>query len=137
MSGREKVIEVVASLMVRNKKILACQRKEDDVFGLMWEFPGGKVKDGETYEAALTREMEEELGVQVGVGRLVGVFLDRYKDNRIKVYLYETFIKEGNLEARECRDFSFFRLRDLQKLNLAPADKKIATFLEDEKNQIF
>lgn len=59
-----KSVEVVAGLILRRGKALVCQRKKTASFALKWEFPGGKVKDGEGYEAALRRELKEELGIE-------------------------------------------------------------------------
>jgi 8-oxo-dGTP diphosphatase len=57
------MITIVAAVIEREGHLLICQRKKDDALGLKWEFPGGKVEAGETAEAALARELREELGV--------------------------------------------------------------------------
>ena len=56
---------VVGGLIYQNKKILICQRKEDDDHPLKWEFPGGKVKDLENNNEALRRELKEELSIEI------------------------------------------------------------------------
>ena len=60
--------EVVAALIWNGNKFLACQRPANKARGLLWEFVGGKVEQGETKEAALIRECREELGITVAVG---------------------------------------------------------------------
>ena len=60
-----KHIEVVAGLICENGRVLACQRSADAAFPLKWEFPGGKVEPGESHEAALRRELREELQIEV------------------------------------------------------------------------
>jgi len=67
----DTLIIVVAALIESNGKILVCQRRRQDTFGLMWEFPGGKTNPGETLENALARELQEELGVTAQIGREV------------------------------------------------------------------
>jgi 8-oxo-dGTP diphosphatase len=62
---------VVAAIIARNSRLLICQRRRDRAFPLKWEFPGGKVEAGESLAEALTREIVEELGVQIEVGREV------------------------------------------------------------------
>jgi 8-oxo-dGTP diphosphatase len=57
------MITIVAAVIEREGRLLICQRRKDDALGLKWEFPGGKVEEGETAEAALARELREELGV--------------------------------------------------------------------------
>ena len=60
---------VVAAIIIRNSRLLICQRRKDKAFPLKWEFPGGKVEAGESLTDALTREISEELGVRIEVGR--------------------------------------------------------------------
>jgi len=64
MPIKTKSIEVVAAIIYRRGKVLACQRKETGPFPFKWEFAGGKVEPGEEPEAALLRELNEELGIE-------------------------------------------------------------------------
>src|SRR6266849_8876554 len=59
------MITIVAAVIERDGRLLICQRKKGDALGLKWEFPGGQVEAGETAEAALARELREELGVSL------------------------------------------------------------------------
>ena len=59
---------VVAAIIVRNSRLLICQRRRDKTFPLKWEFPGGKVEPGESLTDALKREIREELGVRIEIG---------------------------------------------------------------------
>ena len=73
------VRHVVAALILREgeagREVLVCQRRPDQPMSLKWEFPGGKVEPGETAEAALARELNEELGIEASVGhRITTVF---------------------------------------------------------------
>ena len=60
---------VVAAIIVRDSRLLICQRRRDKAFPLKWEFPGGKVEAGESLTDALRREILEELGVTIEIGR--------------------------------------------------------------------
>jgi 8-oxo-dGTP diphosphatase len=71
---------VVAAIMVRNSRLLICQRRRDKAFPLKWEFPGGKVEAGESLTEALAREILEELGVRIEIGREVERVRHRYAE---------------------------------------------------------
>lgn len=70
MSGT-RVIDVTAGLVFRDGKLLITRRPDHTHLGGLWEFPGGKLEQGETFETALIRELDEELGIDVEVGELV------------------------------------------------------------------
>ncbi|MCK4810070.1 MAG: (deoxy)nucleoside triphosphate pyrophosphohydrolase [Candidatus Omnitrophica bacterium] len=126
-------LAVVAALIRENDKVLICQRKADDCFALLWEFPGGKVETGETYQQAIIREIKEELGVDIQADNSpLAVFEDENEELRITVYLFKTRIKEGVLIPRDCHDFKMVKINDLRNFNLAPVDIKIAAYLSRE-----
>src|SRR2546428_7985410 len=68
MSDVLATITVVAGLIQQGGRLLVCQRRRDGAFALKWEFPGGKVEAGETYEDGLRRELREELGIDAHIG---------------------------------------------------------------------
>ena len=67
----KKILQVVAAVIEKDGKVLVARRRPGLVAGGMWEFPGGKVEDGETAEKCLERELEEELGVRTRIGKLL------------------------------------------------------------------
>ncbi len=83
--------EVVAALIWEGDR-LACQRPPDKARGLLWEFVGGKVEPGETKEAALVRECQEELGVVVSVGDLFMEVTHSYPDLTVHLTLFHAVI---------------------------------------------
>ncbi|HDN85660.1 MAG: 8-oxo-dGTP diphosphatase MutT [Candidatus Omnitrophota bacterium] len=123
-------LTVVAGLIRKGKKVLICQRKKDDAFSLLWEFPGGKVEKGESLEEALIRELREELGVEIKVNKLINTFYDENEKMQIKVYLFESKIVKGNPQPLECKEFKIVYIDELDNFDLAPVDKKIALFLK-------
>lgn len=74
-------LTVAAALIVRNSKLLVCQRHRDDSHALEWEFPGGKVELGETPAQALERELREELGVGAAIGKELFRTSHRYRES--------------------------------------------------------
>ena len=85
--SRKPELTVVAALILRDSKILVCQRHRDDTRALQWEFPGGKVEPGETPQQALTRELREELGIEATIGRELFRTRHRYRELRSELEL--------------------------------------------------
>jgi len=81
------LLKVVAALILRDSKILVCQRRRDDTHGLQWEFPGGKVEPGEILQEALARELREELGIESTIGRELFRTRHRYREFRPELEL--------------------------------------------------
>jgi len=126
-----KYLDVAAALIINNNKILLCQRKENDDFGLMWEFPGGGIEDGETPKEAIKREIKEETGLDIVPQRMIGIFSDTKDNLTIKVRLFECKIKSGKPLPIECRDIKFIGIEKADNLDLAPVDRKIALYLRN------
>ena len=81
-------IPVVAAIIEREGRILICQRRSGDSLALKWEFPGGKVKPGESLQDALVRELREELDVEANVGELLHETEFTYGELKRTVKLY-------------------------------------------------
>ena len=80
-NSRKPELAVVAALILRESKILVCQRRRDDSHPLQWEFPGGKVEPGEIPQEALVRELREELGIEATIGRELFRTRHRYRES--------------------------------------------------------
>ena len=89
--------EVVAALIWNGNKFLACQRPANKARGLLWEFVGGKVEQGETKEAALIRECREELGITVAVGAVFMEVVHEYPDLTVHLTLFHAKIARKGL----------------------------------------
>lgn len=126
---KKLIFDVVGALIEDKGKFLVCQRQDNDLFGSLWEFPGGKVEKGEDKKAALKRELKEELGIQVKVGKLINTFEDEIPAMKITVYLYRCNITKGTPRCLECQDLKWITLDKIGSLNLAPADRKIHSYL--------
>ncbi len=77
---------VAIAVIVRNSRVLICQRRADSTFPLHWEFPGGKCEPGETPEQAVAREAREELGVTLRVQRALGTLEHAYPTGAFRLY---------------------------------------------------
>ncbi|MFH0885231.1 MAG: (deoxy)nucleoside triphosphate pyrophosphohydrolase [Candidatus Micrarchaeota archaeon] len=114
---------VVAGIIRKDGKILLAQRKDDcEREPGKWEFPGGKIKDGETPEVALRREIMEELGVEIEVGLEFCKSTAEGKDVRIKMQTYLADWTGGEPKAIDCKAFRWADIGLLDVLDWAAAD---------------
>ena len=90
-------VSVVAGIIIKNKKILIGKRKDDDIGGGKWEFPGGKIEIGETNEEALERELQEELGIYAKIGRALMNYEHRFKTTIYDIHFMEIIEYEGEI----------------------------------------
>lgn len=126
------MIVVVAAVIEADSRILICQRRRDDKFPLLWEFPGGKVEPGETPEQALARELEEELGVQAEIGRELYRTRHRYRELSDGI---ELIFFSATLGAQPPRNLAFEQIVWAARLELAdfrflPADLEVVKLLQ-------
>lgn len=118
-----KTIEVVAALIVRGDRFLACQRPADKARALQWEFPGGKIEPGESGPQALVRECREELGVTV---RVLEPFMDvthDYPELTVHLTLYVCETIDGDPVRLEHNDIRFITVDEMDALDFCPADR--------------
>jgi len=114
---------VVAALIQKDGKLLVCQRTRHQTMPLKWEFPGGKIEDGEQPRDALRRELEEEIGVLATIGDEVTRIRHEYP-NRTMVELRFFVVREyqGEIENRIFRDIQWAAPKDLPKYDFLEAD---------------
>ena len=120
-----KTILVTAGVIIAKKKVLVAQRMEGAPRGLLWEFPGGKVKEGEDPRKALRRELKEELDVDVEVGKILEVIFHPYPEYPILLLTYHCQIKKGVPKPIGCHDLRWVSFEELNGLAMAPADEPI------------
>lgn len=118
-------VDVVAALVVENGKFMICQRPAHKARGLLWEFVGGKVEQGETREQALVRECREELGVTVAPGEIYMEVDHVYPDITIHLTLFRAAIVSGRPQKLEHVDIRFIPPSDIPRYAFCPADGAI------------
>lgn len=119
------VTEVVAAMIWRGDRFLACQRPAHKARGLLWEFVGGKVESGETKEEALIRECREELGITIRVGQMRMELVHEYPDLTVRLSLFDATIPEGEPRKLEHNDIRWITLEEIGSLEFCPADQEI------------
>ena len=124
-----KTVVVAAGLIVEDGRILVTQRKKDSPHGFLWEFPGGKVKEGEEPREALRRELMEELDVEAEVGMIFDAVFYSYPEYPILLLVYRCQIDKDSLKPLGCHDFRWVHLKELEELPMPPADDAIRRHL--------
>lgn len=125
---------VVAGLVIGDdQRVLITQRRADQAHPLQWEFPGGKVEPGEAPVAALVRELREELGVTVVVGRIWDVLFHAYPAFDLVMLVYGCRIVDGSPRAVEVADLAWVGAHDLARWDILPADRPLVERLGVER----
>jgi len=114
---------VVAALIVQDGKVLVCQRTRHQTMPLKWEFPGGKIEEGEQPRDALRRELDEELGIAAKIGDELARIQHEYPNGgMVELRFYVVREYRGELENRIFKDIQWSRPRDLPKYDFLEAD---------------
>lgn len=124
--------DVVAALIWDGDRFLACQRPANKARALLWEFVGGKVEPGETFQQALIRECREELDIELAVGELFMEVIHEYPDLTVRLTLFNATIASGEPKLLEHNDLRWITVDEIDDLSFCPADDEI---LERLKNK--
>jgi len=121
------MLTVVAALIESGGKLLVCQRRRRGAFELMWEFPGGKKKPGETLEAALERELHEELGVAAQIGPEVYRTRHEYAEmtEPIELVFFLAYAEPNAMRNIVFEQIEWRKPETLPELNFLPADREL------------
>lgn len=127
------VLVAAAALVDVDGRVLICRRPEGKPLAGLWEFPGGKVEQGETPEACLIRELDEELGIQVASACLAPfVFASHaYERFHLLMPLYLCRRWEGRVSPRHHADLAWVRPNRLADYPMPPADEPLIAWLRD------
>jgi 8-oxo-dGTP diphosphatase len=125
MVDRKRTL-VVAALIREGDAVLMSQRRADRPMPLLWEFPGGKVEAGEDPVLALVREIREELGCTVIVGRIEEVVFHAYPDFDLYMLVYDCVLADGAPQPLEVARVAWIPRAELPTLDLLPADYPLA-----------
>jgi 8-oxo-dGTP diphosphatase len=126
--------QVVAALIVKDDKILVCQRTKHQTMPLKWEFPGGKIEEGEQPRDALRRELEEELGIDATIGEEVARFRHEYPNGgavELRFYVVKEYKEE--LENKIFRDLRWATRAELPTFDFLEADLTLVRDLASGK----
>lgn len=118
-----KHIEVVAAIIKNeHNQVFCAKRKDFGELALKWEFPGGKIKPGETNQEALIREIKEELELDITIQDCLNTISHQYNTFHLVMHSYYSTIIEGTLVLNEHTEYRWLQLEDLSTLDWAEAD---------------
>jgi 8-oxo-dGTP diphosphatase len=116
------MIDVTAAIMIKDNRVLIARRQFDDRLAGKWEFPGGKIRNNETPEACLKREMAEEFGIVVAVGAFMGESIYHYPHDSIRLLAYRTDWIRGDLHPRVHAEYRWVSYDQLAAFDFSAAD---------------
>src|ERR1041385_594496 len=117
-----QIIEVSAALIFHNSKLLITQRHADSHLGGLWEFPGGKRETNETFEQCLIREIREELGIEISVGKLFEEIFHDYPGKSVHLKFFICELLEGEPKPLGCAAFKWISKTELGDFEFPAAD---------------
>ena len=123
-----KVVKVVAAIIAEKGRIFATQRGYGE-FKDGWEFPGGKIEEGETPQQALVREIQEELDTEVDVGNLLGTVEYDYPTFHLSMQCFLCRIKSGRLNLKEHEAARWLAEDELDSVDWLPADIEVLEWI--------
>ena len=123
-----RYLDVAAGLVFHQGKLLITQRPAGGHLAGLWEFPGGKLEPGETWEAALRRELKEELAIEVEVGGEFFRVRHSYPEKHVHLRFFWCRLVSGVPQAIGCADLAWVTAGELERYVLPEADRQL---LED------
>jgi len=117
-----KNIHVVGAVIIHDGKILCAQRPESTTLPLMWEFPGGKIEQGESSKDALKREIHEEMSCDISVGAQLDHTVYEYDFGIVHLTTFYCYLNNDMPILQEHRAMKWLKPDDIQQLDWAPAD---------------
>lgn len=139
-TGEKKQFRVVAALIRDGNKVLLTQRWPGRHLGLTWEFPGGKVEEGETDVEALERELKEELGVEAKIGSCCFETRHGYGSREVHLLIFRCKLTEGTPRALDVKAMEWADIKTLADRKFPPADllfvqELMAGRISEEENE--
>lgn len=116
------MVEVVAGFIIKDGKVILAKRKKGDPLEGLWEFPGGKVEEGESLFDAIKREMIEELNIRINPIKVLTEIVHNYPHISFRMYLI-LGTTEDNPTPIESDEIVMVSPEDIDRMNLAEADK--------------
>jgi 8-oxo-dGTP diphosphatase len=126
------MIEVSCAIIIEKNRVLATRRSESMPHPLKWEFPGGKLKSGESPKASIVREIREELGLEVDPQRLLTPVVHHYDSQSVKLIPVVCGIVDGLIKLAEHQEYRWVACDSLEELDWLEADIGVVEKIKEE-----
>jgi mutator protein MutT len=133
MTRSAKTIEIAIGLIRREGKLLIARRPEGVHLAGLWEFPGGKIRSGESAAAAVIREAQEELAVRIEVDGERETLEFTYPERRVRLHVLECRWVAGRPRTLGCADWRWVAPADLKHYSFPPANAPLIAALSHEE----
>ena len=120
---------IVVGIVFNGSKVLIDKRKQNALLGGLWEFPGGKKKKRESFKTAVAREVKEETGIEIEVGKRLCIVKHTYSHFKITLHAYLCEYKSGTIKPVGCDAVKWIALKDLTQYAFPTANVKIIKVL--------
>lgn len=129
--SKDHIIDVAAGLVFRERRLLITQRPLDKHLGGFWEFPGGKLDAGETFQEGLQRELREELGIAVNVCEQIEEVTHSYPEKTVRLKFFRCRLAAGEPRPVHCLALAWISKEELSAYQFPAADAKLLHILEN------
>ena len=123
-------VVVAAAVVIREGRVLLTRRADGQHLAGMWEFPGGKLEEGESPEEALVRECREECGIEVEVDEVLDVTHHRFPEKNVLLLFYRCGLRAGEVRHLQVADHAWVTPAELDRYPLPPADERVVARIQ-------
>ncbi len=124
--------DIAVGVIWRGDEILIAKRQPEGLLGGLWEFPGGKPEPGESLEAAVVREVKEELGVEVAAGSKIASVDHAYSHFEITLHAFHCRYRSGTPRALGCQEYAWVKPGELDRYAFPAANRRVLARLSSE-----
>lgn len=125
-------VDVAAGIIWKGPKLLISKRLRKSHLGGLWEFPGGKLEDGESLKDCLRREIREELGLCVHVGAAVLCVDHEYEHKAVSLHFFDCAWKKGEPRTLGCEEFRWILPKCISAFNFPPPDIQMVKLIQSK-----
>jgi 8-oxo-dGTP diphosphatase len=122
---KSKSVDVAAALIFHGDKLLITQRSANAHLGGLWELPGGKREENETFEQCIVREIREELGIEISAGELFEEITHAYPDKTVRLKFFLCQLVRGEPQTLGCAAFNWITKPELADYEFPAADAQL------------